>query len=145
MGVTLEEVLSRQCCNGGTLLHQAVRSGDIDAVRALLRAGADPGVSDSEGCAVLEIQGHQGIRQTFSDELMRAVAGCEVSRVHTLLSAGLGRQDVDSLQTGNTALHWAACFANKEIVEILVRAGIEVDARNTEGCTPLHDAVGREK
>ena len=83
------------------------------------------------------------IRQAFSDELLRAVAGSDLGRVEQLLDSGLGTDCVDSEQTSNTTLHWAANFSNKAMVELLVRKGAEVDRTNSEGCTALHDAVGR--
>ena len=83
------------------------------------------------------------ICQTFSDELLRAVAGSDLGRVEQLLDCGLGTDCVDSKQTSNTTLHWAASFSNRAMVELLVGRGAEVNRTNSEGCTALHDAVGR--
>ena len=83
------------------------------------------------------------ICQTFSDELLRAVAGSDIKRVQQLLDSGLGTDCVDSEQTANTTLHWAASFSNRAMVELLVGRGAELNRTNSEGCTALHDAVGR--
>ena len=83
------------------------------------------------------------ICQTFSDELLRAVAGSDVQRVQQLLDSGLGTDCVDSEQTSNTTLHWAASFSNRAMVKLLVSRGAEVNQTNAEGCTALHDAVAR--
>ena len=134
--------------------------GQRDAVRALLLAGADPGLKNSAGetpiqvkwfykmlyllmCTILQQMAGPEICQAFSDELLRAVAGSDLGRVEQLLDSGLGTDCVDSEQTANTTLHWAASFSNKTMVDLLVRKGAEVDRTNSEGCTALHDAVGR--
>ena len=83
------------------------------------------------------------ICQTFSDELLRAVAGSDVQRVQQLLDSGLGTDCDDSDQTSNTTLHWAASFSNRAMVKLLVSRGAEVNQTNAEGCTALHDAVAR--
>ena len=129
--------------------------GQRDAVRALLLAGADPGLKNSSGETPIQVEnflypivflfqmaGPQ-ICQTFSDELLRAVAGSDIGRVQQLLDSGLGTDCVDSEQTANTTLHWAASFSNRAMVELLVGRGAEVNRTNSEGCTALHDAVGR--
>ena len=130
--------------------------GQRDAVRALLLVGADPGLKNSAGetpiqvkwfykilCTILQQMAGPEIRQAFSDELLRAVAGSDLGRVEQLLDSGLGTDCVDSEQTANTTLHWAASFSNKTMVDLLVRKGAELDRTNSEGCTALHDAVGR--
>jgi len=116
--------------------------GQRDAVRALLLAGADPGLKNSSGETPIQMAGPQ-ICQTFSDELLRAVAGSDIGRVQQLLDSGLGTDCLDSEQTANTTLHWAASFSSRAMVELLVGRGAELDRTNSEGCTALHDAVGR--
>ena len=64
-------------------------------------------------------------------------------RVQQLLDSGLGTDCVDSELTGNTTLHWAASFSSRAMVELLVGRGAELNRTNSEGCTALHDAVGR--
>ena len=45
--------------------------------------------------------------------------------------------------SGNTALHWASAFADAEMIKLLIKKGAQVNARNSDGATPLHDAVRR--
>ena len=50
------QVLSSQCCPAGSLLHKAVEMGQRDAVRALLLAGADPGLKNSAGETSIQVE-----------------------------------------------------------------------------------------
>ena len=46
--------------------------------------------------------------------------------------------DVNAPQAdGATALHWAVFHSNKEMVDLLLRAGANATAANREGSTPL--------
>ena len=45
---------------------------------------------------------------------------------------------------GSTLLHHAAAFGTKEMLEVLLKAGADVNARNGRGSTPLHWAVSDE-
>ena len=114
-GVGLKSVLARPCTKHGTLLHYAVRNSLNDAIRALLLAGADPGIRDEAGQTVLDIVSQPAMLQLFSDELLRAVAASELARIPELLEAGVSREVSDSVHTGNTAHHWAASFASQEV------------------------------
>ena len=44
---------------------------------------------------------------------------------------------------GDTPLHVAAVWGDVEAIEMLVRAGADVDAAGELGCTPLYEAVGQ--
>ncbi len=46
---------------------------------------------------------------------------------------------------GNTGLHWAASFGWKEMAELLISNGADVNLKNMEGNTPLHWASGQGK
>ena len=95
------------------------------------------------------------------------ISSCE--RVCQLLSAGISVNSWDSEDSGNTPLHWAACYGNREIVACLIGMvtfslldlkdvnhlhgleclhlvadrGADVNCVNSLGDTPLHDAVAR--
>jgi ankyrin repeat protein len=44
---------------------------------------------------------------------------------------------------GNTPLHYASMNRNAKIIEILVKAGANVKAKNTQGQSPLYEAMSR--
>ena len=61
----------------------------------------------------------------------------EALKVHLSNEAGLNAQDP---QAGLTALSWAVLAREVEIVEHLIRAGADVNGKNREDTTPLHEA-----
>ena len=141
----LKEVLTSLCTHHGTILHYAVQADLTDAVRALLLAGADPGVRNDGGNTVLDmVADNPSLLQVFADELLRAVASSDNNRIETLLDAGVDIGAEDSVLTKNSALHWAASFGSKDVVRLLLERGADVNAVNADGCSPLHDAVQRK-
>ena len=61
----------------------------------------------------------------------------EALKVHLSNEADLNAQDP---QAGLTALSWAVLAGEIEIVEHLIRAGVDVNGKNREDTTPLHEA-----
>ena len=61
-------------------------------------------------------------------------------------SAGFGKSGRYSYAffTGDTPLHTHAGEGRKEVVEILINAGANVNAKNDTGMSPLHNAVTKE-
>ena len=52
--------------------------------------------------------------------------------------------DVNAKDDGWTPLHNAAGYSTKEMVELLISNGANVNAKNDDGWTPLHDAATKE-
>ena len=144
-GSSLKSVLESNCTRHGTLLHYAVQANLNDAIRAIMLAGADPGLRNEENLTVIDLAGDKPeVLQLFSDELFRAVAASELGRVTQLLTSGVSKEAVDSTLTMNTALHWAASFGSEDVIKLLLDKKFDVNAKNTDGCSPLHDAVQRK-
>ena len=123
-GSSLKSVLESSCTRHGTLLHYAVQANLNDAIRAIMLAGADPGLRNEENLTVIDLAGDKPeILQLFSDELFRAVAASELGRVSQLLTSGVSKEAVDSTLTMNTALHWAASFGSEDVIKQLIVAG----------------------
>jgi len=76
-----------------------------------------------------------------ADSLPEAARLGDREAVRALLSDGLDLGERD--EQGNTALHWAALRGDTGLISDLLRRGVEVDATNRFGATPLLYAVGR--
>jgi ankyrin repeat protein len=74
--------------------------------------------------------------------LIRAVMTGDEARVRAVLKKY--PQAIDASDAwGRTALHWAAGEGHLHLVELLINAEAEVNAKNKDGDTPLHEAVFR--
>lgn len=117
-------------------LHAAVRAGHTVAAEALLKAGADPSA-------------RYGSSLKFSP-LQLACSSREAAMTRALLKHGADVKGCDGF--GFTALHWAAYRGKPCVIEALVGAGADLEARSSEvwlpghreshvGLTPLHIAA----
>lgn len=113
--------------HGKTPLHFAAEEGREYIVRALLHLDADMFATDMDGWTALHY----------------AVESGHVSTVRLLLSRGADRQIHQLLDNkGMSVLHLASRSANSEVViGLLLSLGLDIDARNNIGSTPLHRAV----
>eukprot|EP00752_Nemacystus_decipiens_P006973 g6255.t1 len=152
--------INKATANGDTaLLLASADSNRLDAVRALLAAGADTGARNNQntsaldraakaGCvALLQALIGAGVDVNNKDgdgrtALMYAVKASSARAVDVLLSAGA---DVEAHLNGEswTSLHTAAENGQAEVVRVLLKHGANVHARDTENDndTPLHVAV----
>ena len=140
---------------------EAARRGDADAVRSLLRAGADVNASEGDGMTALHwaaeaghvdiaeilIQGGANVDAAtrLGDYTPLHLAGRQgnASFVHVLLEAGA---DVNATTTagGSTALHFAAGPGSVEAVTALLQHGARVSEReSSRGQTPLMFAAAK--
>lgn len=114
--------------NGQRPLQWAVKHGNMQFLKAVLDAGADPNyANDQDGITPL----HRAIEFGFSNV------------VKELLKAGAAANRADAY--GNTPLHWAAEYdANGNIYDLL-HYGADVNYVNHFGKTPLYIAVQEGK
>ena len=109
---------------------QAVENGDIELVRALLSAGADPNARDALDSTLLHI----------------AVVGdlpSHIKIVSELIDSGA---DIYARNgTGFTALYLAVITGRAQSIPVLIAGGADIEARYDGGFTPLHAAVVRDK
>lgn len=106
---------------GWTALHVAAINGNVQAVKQLLEAGADPNLEDefstinqvSREKQIHALHVHRSREEEFSSRL-RANANCK----------------------GCTALHYAALIDNAEILQLLLDAGADPTAENQNGHKP---------
>ena len=127
----------------------AASNGDIEAVRALLRDGADVNAAQGDGMSALHWAAERGDVQLL-DILLYAGAEVEASTrighyrplhiasrngnlevVDRLIQAGAEVGAVTD-PSGSTPLHLAALSDNADVIRSLVAAGAEVDALESE-------------
>jgi ankyrin repeat protein len=133
----------------------AAMRGDLDALRALLKQGADVSGAQGDGMSALHHAAERGDAEMTE---MLVYAGANVSAmtrigqytplhlasqagsaavVKALLKAG-ANVAARTTTTGVTPLHLAAATGNADVVKILLDAGADANARDAEwGQTPL--------
>ncbi|CAI4223296.1 unnamed protein product [Auanema sp. JU1783] len=131
------------CCKEGTLLHRAVHLDIVDIVSALLANGANPCVQNDDGKTAFHLCRSDNVKNAFIQEILRAVTMSNTVRVCQLISSGIPVDSVDSKESKNTLLNWAADFSTVDVVRTLCVSGATVDMSNAKGETPLHTAVRR--
>ncbi|BEL05704.1 hypothetical protein Q0Z83_038950 [Actinoplanes sichuanensis] len=105
--------------NGLTALHNAAGCGHLDAVRRLLRAGADPRASARSPLGAAARCGHVEVAALL------LAAGCEL----------------EAVTWGRTSLTDAAMLNQAPMLDFLIAAGANVNAADDNGLTPLMHAA----
>jgi len=103
---------------------EAARQGDREAVRELLRKGADVNAAEGDGMTALHWAASNG----------------SVEMTKMLVAAG-AKLDVVTRIGGHTPLHVAAENGAGDVMKALVDAGANVTAVTSTGVTPLHLAA----
>src|ERR1039458_6113387 len=110
------------CPDGTRLIFYALP--DAPSLKALLEGGADPNRPDRDG----------------TSPLLRAVMEGAQPAVELLL-AHKADPNIERPELEWTPLHEAAQRGSKGIAEVLLKAGADVNAKETHGCTPLNIAA----
>jgi ankyrin repeat protein len=112
---------------GATAFWRAAQATDLDAMKLLLAAGADPKISTTGGDSPLMVAAGVGWGANFSvnapDSWLPAVRLC--------LELGLDVNQVDN--RGYSALHGAAYIGNNDLIKLLVEKGAKVDGKAKTG------------
>lgn len=132
---------------GATPFWLAAKYGEVDIMRFLASAGADPTLSPEDGTTPLMAVAGDGW-QTRSNN--RRGQGIGVDAAQLLVAAGepstwegtklaldLGNDVHGTDLDGNTALHAAVRLAYPSVVDLLVENGGKLDAENNDGASPL--------
>ena len=138
---------------GMTPYRMASRFGRTEVASLLAEHGAEPDLTPVDrflsACASGEPEAvercvleNPGVVAELSDEDRKvlAVAAREnrVPMAKALLDAGL---DLSVEDGGHSPMHWAAWFGYPEVIELFLRYGPDLEARNRYGGTPLSVAI----
>ena len=110
--------------HGRTPLHVAAYAGQRDAMRALVKAGADPDALEDDRYDIVTI----------------AAVANDVSTLATALALGASARNVTSRYDG-TALIAAAHLGHDEVVRVLIAAGAPLDHVNNLGWTAVIESI----
>jgi len=105
-------------------LIDAVRRGDVDAVRSLVRQGLDVNGAQGDGLTPLHLAATNG--------------GAEIAEILVYAGANL---EARTRNGAYTPLHVASRGGHSGVIEILLGAGADLAVRTTNGSTPLHFAA----
>jgi cytochrome c len=138
---------------GAAAIHDAAKAGDVRAIAAALDAGADVNAYEGMGTPLSYAvkRGHLAAAELLiargatvntptrysGDPLIMAVLKRRLDLMSLLLAH---RAHPDTTHEGETALHIATWLGCLGCVEILVRAGADVNAQNFG---PLEDCKGK--
>ena len=140
--------------NRVAILSIACQMGNVDAINVLLKAGADPTVTDAEGDTYL----HYAVREDYSNKVIQTIINngadvnaanennvtalmiaCEkgnVEAMNVLLNAEADPNIVDDCC--DTCLQKAVrAGSNKEVLKTIINYGADVNAMNNDNRTAL--------
>ena len=144
------------CSNRRTALFNACKSANMEVIPLLLAAGADQSIGANNGAEPLYCAAQIGHLEVVKLLLRQPGAivdcrGCGCPPLHIavlfshklvvkeLLNAGAA-VNATSGEAQNSALSIACQKGSEEIIDMLVKAGADVFAKNISGGTPLHMA-----
>ena len=110
-------------------LLEAVNLGWRDATRLLIERGANVNESNEKGY----FSGHGDVRP-----LELAIEKNDMEMVKLLLASG-AKVNVPDIED---PLHTAACHSGPPMLQLLINAGAQINRRNTNLETALHEAIG---
>lgn len=150
-----QNVMTSSADAGGTPLHYAAYTGQLDVVKLLISHGADINQVYNDGIVALHMaanQGHLDIVEFLIDKGADINQRTENGNTALIWAAAEHRLDVvkflvdkdaDINQTnnnGDTALIYAAREGHVDVVKLLVDKGADVNHANKNGHTALHIA-----
>ena len=127
---------------GSTPLYRAVRAIDLESVRVLVEAGANPGQAIGDGSTPLMAAAGLGAPRGGDEEVTEAGDRNDpVEVMKILVEKGADVNAVNDL--GMTAAHYAVQRGSERLIEYLATRGARFDVKNKQGRTAADLARGR--
>ena len=124
-----------------TSLDWAIMRNHTETAELLRKHGGKTGKELKGGEPVAEAATSEpSTAKTPNISIYKAAAEGNIEAVKQHIAAGTGR-NIESIARGLSALHSAAFGGQKEVVELLIEKGADVNAKNDVGWTPLHNAA----
>lgn len=121
---------------GVTPFFLAAIVSDIEVMRFLLAAGADPSIADADGTTPLMMAA--GRARVDNETRVPESAALEATRMVLDLKLDPNAQN----KSGETALHAAALAGLDSVIQLLVDRGASINVKTKAGRTPLATAEG---
>ena len=112
--------------SGATAFWRAAQANDVDAMRLLVSAGADPNIPTLHKSSPLQVAAGYGLEPQISTFIPDARLAAVRYLVEEVAADVNSRDD-----RGYSALHGAALTGNSDLIRYLVAAGADVRARAT--------------
>ena len=118
--------------HGKTILHLACQHGHLDVVRAI-----DSLLDSDKLSSVYKLCDNEG------NTLLHLACRHQRKNVvqHLIYERGANVDARKNSEDGEAPIHIAAQSQSKEIVDILLNKGADIEAKDANGCTPLHHAA----
>jgi ankyrin repeat protein len=125
---------------GTTPLARAAKSNDLEVMKTLLDAGADPTLTLKDRTTTLMIAAAGGAVVGAYAGAIPVTEEASLQAIKMLAERGV---DVNAFNTnGQTAVHLAVARGAQSIVKYLAGQGAKLDMKNKQGRTPLDIALG---
>lgn len=138
--------VNTRALDGATPLFNVSVRGRADVAERLIAKGADVNLTAKDGATPLHAAAAFG-HKALAELLIASGANINARDEWTMkgvgwacLASAVDCRSAGWLRGGFTPLHGAAMNGRREVVELLIAKGAEINAKAKDGDTPLHDA-----